>query len=625
MTITLDRLPFDVLFYIASILKFDDIINLSHSCRQLKLLLNESTLCRKTIETHAPYSKEARLAQDRHITYGEAVQSVYDRREAFSNAYPFSARIVGQGTAFTYRQGILCVLSGSTIRVSDEHTTPAFFNIDLSRTLGSLSESSTGSPSELKISLLYYSDNILAIHYGRKTRPNNGRILAISTKTDLADEERLLEDIPLESSYKLFVRHTATYLYYGTYTGVGDHGHHEWEIRGVSLDKAHPLPKQTRPLQLEEFFGTDIGFTIAFEIHNGYFYALSNQTSFEVEEIDWTSFYHCIRFPLSKPLCNEVEINTRVYRRQHKEGPIHDSWTDLTIQVDELTNKPFIVESRREWLNSSSSQLRTFYITDIEFPKLTTSTPSEGGSPTPGSADQNPLPIDDPLRALLDSSNNPNFAPDQPRLNWNAHPEFEPGCNPARSFVFSKTKFRAYNFSCSSFIDLVEDEKCCSGVSVGPCLRIRIGSRRPAPIDWEPSDKITSSRNQSIGPPPLGDTWYRHSSIRMWPPPANTCPCSKRLHEILNPRMVSESVYNRTITGEMDERSFVYMVRPGRSYSTDDENALGTIIAISFNRERRDTSTQEPELNSQGHSKDVFNPSYWHWQPGHLCRVQQCC
>ncbi|KAH4215307.1 hypothetical protein HBH98_254720 [Parastagonospora nodorum] len=28
---------------------------------------------------------------------------------------------------------------------------------------------------------------------------------------------------------------------------------------------------------------------------------------------------------------------------------------------------------------------------------------------------------------------------------------------------------------------------------------------------------------------------YHNSQIRMWPPPASRCPCSKRLHDIMNP------------------------------------------------------------------------------------------
>lgn len=57
MTITLDRLPFDILFHISSILEFDDIIHLGHTCRQLKTLLHERTLCRKAIEVSVALTK----------------------------------------------------------------------------------------------------------------------------------------------------------------------------------------------------------------------------------------------------------------------------------------------------------------------------------------------------------------------------------------------------------------------------------------------------------------------------------------------------------------------------------------------------------------------------------------
>jgi hypothetical protein len=72
-------------------------------------------------------------------------------------------------------------------------------------------------------------------------------------------------------------------------------------------------------------------------VHKDYFYALSNQTSFEGEEIDWTSFYHCIRFPLDsfcKALLEKTE-NKSMWRRQHQEGPIDDRLINLRLDVDE--------------------------------------------------------------------------------------------------------------------------------------------------------------------------------------------------------------------------------------------------------------------------------------------------
>lgn len=56
MTIALDRLPFDVLFHVTSCLELDDIVHLGYTCRQLRLHLNESTLCRRTVEVCEAYA-----------------------------------------------------------------------------------------------------------------------------------------------------------------------------------------------------------------------------------------------------------------------------------------------------------------------------------------------------------------------------------------------------------------------------------------------------------------------------------------------------------------------------------------------------------------------------------------
>jgi len=46
----LDSLPFDVLFGVSLNLDVEDIVHLSNSCRQLRFLLTEETLCRKLVE-----------------------------------------------------------------------------------------------------------------------------------------------------------------------------------------------------------------------------------------------------------------------------------------------------------------------------------------------------------------------------------------------------------------------------------------------------------------------------------------------------------------------------------------------------------------------------------------------
>lgn len=50
MPLGIDQLPYDLLFMIAAILDLEDVCHLFFTCRQLRLLLQEHTLCKKIIE-----------------------------------------------------------------------------------------------------------------------------------------------------------------------------------------------------------------------------------------------------------------------------------------------------------------------------------------------------------------------------------------------------------------------------------------------------------------------------------------------------------------------------------------------------------------------------------------------
>ena len=437
---------------------------------------------------------------------------------------PFSARSLGKAHAFIYKQGFLCVLIDNMIQVSDIHRSTEPVRFDLLEVIEPLGKPST---SETQINFLYYADNLLAMHQEGRGR-GTGRIWLVSTEPGLPEKHRLKRKIVLGSTHKLFARHTSSFLYFGTYTGISDSsGHHEWEIRGVSLDPTLPIETpSTKPLQLEEFFGSDIGSTVAFEIHNGYFYAVSNQTTFDVEEIDWTSFYHVIRFPVETPVLEAMEIRDNVYRRQHREGPIHDSWTDLSIQYDEKSNRPIIVEARKEWQNGSSKQYRTFYMSKMHFGSDGSRSPSpepeEVGVRNTGK-DEPDLP-NDPLVTTLESHDRPNYMPEVPRKTWQVHPEFGPDCTNTRSFILSRTRFRGYNYSAKAFVDLVEDDTCCP-TSITPCIRLRVGARQPAPFlplntPMEPSSlKGKEKEIEQDEKEAKKRAEYRHSEIAMWPPP----------------------------------------------------------------------------------------------------------
>ncbi|KAF1849311.1 uncharacterized protein K460DRAFT_280091 [Cucurbitaria berberidis CBS 394.84] len=619
MTISLDRLPFDILFHIASSLEPEAIIHLGQTCRQLHALLNERTLCRRAVEIHYPHTEEARLARAEDITYKQALSAIYDRRHAFSHAYPFSARILGQGSTFLYRQGTVCVSEGDTVRISDVHALSDTCQLDLPAIIRPILESNFASPGRFKVSLLYYSDGILAAHAVGGSEANIDHIFAISTAAQPPIGGRVIRAFQVASSTKLFVRHNARYLYYGTHSGMGHDDHHKWIIDGISLDRDFLLPDRKRPLLLENFHGTDIGSTVVFEIHNDFFYAVSNQGTFEVEEIDYTSFYHWVRFPVNQPLPDFVEKNERLYRRQHRQGPIHDSWTDLTLQLDERTNETMIVESRREWAQASSRQSRTFYVTSLELDEAPVSSPSAESS-------DEPLLPDDILAGLVDSTNNPNFMRTPRQYSWSQHPEFSKSDVSPRSFILARTKLRAYNYSCTSFLDLVEDERCCNDPSRPPCLRLRIGSRREAPLDIAPSNIRGKERVDEMELDFADKTVYRHSPIRMWPPPASRCPCSKRLHGIINPTLPYGPSHTRTIIGVLDDRSLVYMVKPGRSYGSSDDKVMGTIVLVDFSRpfKSQDAGPTSSVSMSRMDSKmdDEFSPASWEWTPGLEKRCQ---
>ncbi|KAI4704284.1 hypothetical protein J4E81_001350 [Alternaria sp. BMP 2799] len=259
----------------------------------------------------------------------------------------------------------MCVFDAGVVYVTDLNSRKEAIPLDLQAIIRPVLESKFRAFGNISVRLLYYADEILSVHAIPKYNSDDSHIFAINTAANLADGQRVIESVRLSECSKLFVRHNKHYLYYGTHTGIGDDGHHKWEIEGISLHEDFRITERERPVLLDKFHGSDIGSTIAFEIHNNYFYAVSNQGTFEVEEIDYTSFYHVVRFPLDKP--DEVQKDERLFRRQHKQGPIHDSWTDLALQLDERTNETVIVESRREWAQASSRQSRTFYVTKMDF------------------------------------------------------------------------------------------------------------------------------------------------------------------------------------------------------------------------------------------------------------------
>ncbi len=326
-----------------------------------------------------------------------------------------------------------------------------------------------------------------------------------------------------------------------------------------------------KPFQLADFVGSDIGSTACFKIHEDHLYAVSNQTSFEVEEIDWTSYYHCIKIPLGdkKPDLKAY----RIWQRQHGEGPINDSWTDLSLQKDEQTNELLIVECRKEWLGGGSANIRTYYTQPLRL---------NAGDDVIQTCN---FPADDPLTRTLDEHSKPHFSEPRKRIRKHYHHEYEqsrldPRNSAPRDFILAKTKFRAYNSSAMSFIDLVSDP---APVAIGSArmrdrLRLRIASRKqrsPLVNDPDcPGQMLLRKPELDENDDPIkgSEEDFHPTEIYLWPP--DDAPTE--IYDVLCPagRMGN-------VDAIADERSIIYITDAPSNATRGGGNARA-IVMISF-------------------------------------------
>jgi hypothetical protein len=535
-----------------------------------------------------------------------AFRRVAKRHEALATATPYIVATVGLADAYLYCKGVLCYTLDDRVRVLDLHNSgqeetvisiPAL----LTKALSEIEDNSRG-----VFQILYYSDNIISCLYKSSGPDSSAWLIAFSIKT-----KRILATKGLASTDKIFVRHNKRYLYYGTHSEIGTDGYKKWVIHGFDFKNRKWYPQK---IHLPDLVGSEMGSTICFEFYREHFYALSNQTSFEVEEIDWTSFYHCIRFPLASPCKDLLEKtdDSSMWRRQHQEGPIDDRWTSLRLDEDETTGELKIVESRKEWyLGSSRSQI-TYYTTDIIFPDLCkdeqldfaysqsesvasasisafpptsslsapstsstailNSTASSSSSADTSSAlptaaattsgatspkshhhDLSNLP-DDPILRLLRPDDNPHHIRPPPRLPQNTHPGNDGSHKP--TFTLAKSRIRHYHTTASTYLDLVDD---------------------PLPTDWQGTQRLRlRAGSRSLGPPliyssgekrgilraPNSDLrialkeMYREREIVYWPAAQDPEHPDGDLDEVY--RLLNPPSHLGNVQGTADERSLVY-------------------------------------------------------------------
>ncbi|KAL2071325.1 hypothetical protein VTL71DRAFT_12560 [Oculimacula yallundae] len=596
----LGSLPYEVLANVAHNLSFDDIFSLGLTHRDFLFLLTEERICKSFVQNKIKYSNEALTALENGGGNARALRIAAKRRDAIATAYPFVVATIGFCDAYVYHKGILCYTLDDRIRILDiHHSADEEYVISipglLTAALSDICDNSAG-----KFKCLYYSDGILSCLYDACNEDSPVWLIAFHMKS-----KRILVTHELESTDKIFVRHNAQYLYYGTHSEIGTDGYKKWVIHGYEY-KARKW--YDHKVHLPDMVGSEIGSTICFEIYKDHFYALSNQTSFEVEEIDWTSFYHCIRFPLNSP-CRDLEERTdneSMWRRQHQEGPIDDRWTSLHLDENETTGELRIVEARKEWYKGCSKSQRTYYTTDIIFPVLvkddedfdnlpdaslqdtsfvmpTTSwvttassdesiaaeapsssvtvsstvtgssgsaTASTVGLSMPDIQDTSRFP-DEPITKMIRKDDNPHHMHAPERLPERTHPGNDGSTQPTHTLA--KSRIRTYHTSCNTFLDLVDD---------------------PHPDDWRGEQRLRLRAGSRKLGPPLRDTtglirkpdhninialeeMYKVPPISYWP----------KAQDLLQPNEHDDEIYKLmnppshlgNVEGTMDERSLVYL------------------------------------------------------------------
>ena len=502
-------------------------------------------------------------------------------------ANPFTAVAIGFCDAYLYCKGVLCYTINDHVRLLDLHHSSQneiVISIPgiLTQVLLELGDHSNGN-----FKVLYCADYILSCVY-KSSGPDSTAWLIVFN----ARFRTVITVKELESMDKIFVRHNKKYIFYGTHSEIGSDGYRKWVVCGYDIEARKWFDQK---VHFPNMVGSEIGSTICFEFHDDYFYALSNQTSFEVEEIDWTSFYHVVRFPLSSP-CKDLVENTEngpaMWRRQHQEGPIDDRWTSLHLDVDHATNELKIVESRKEWHLGASRSQRTFYTTPIKFPELLRVNKEEGTDISSSDDDYNltstidqsspqvsspsrstsvviaTLPTseahppnhhhnfeslpDVPLKNLLQSSDNPRYIHPPPRLAHRTHPSNDSASTP--TYTLANSRLRTYHPSSSTFIDLV-NSPLPSDWQNRQRLQLRVGGRKLAPTLIDPVTKLLKKPSPELEV--ALKELYVEEEIRFWPPNDG----GEEWEEVS--RLLNPPDFLGDVEGVGDEMGMVYVTGTG--------------------------------------------------------------
>ncbi|CAG8205674.1 unnamed protein product [Penicillium salamii] len=529
---SLESLPFDILFQIAAYLDVRDYIHISHSSHSMFSSMKNTIIARATVKNTMLHSKEGQAAWAGEIGHYQAIQHRFDIHEAVATASPYSVSVLAYATDFLYHQGFLCYRFKNQIRLLNVHGAgqkERVLDLDhvvrriigIGNVLSDLGE---------QITLLRFSSGILILLVNQ-TNSNEGILIAIDLQSHpgQARRRRLLLQEPVSSSDPiLFVRHTRLYIWCGTFT-LANGQEVAWQVWGTDFRTL-----QRTEFPVERAVDGELDKTICFEVYQGHLYMVSIIDDRE------SSFYH---WSCYAPNRGSKKGNGRLWRRDHREGPIHEMWADLSIQVDEKNGLPVILECRREWLDGGSENHRTYYTTPLPTPdEALAMQPAEGLTHQGGLVDS-----DDEHRESTEK-----------RQARDCHAEHETSdpLDQRFDFIPAYTRYSSYHLAAATYIDLVNDPKSqADGVHFQHCLRLRTKSRNRDRSDEKGVRRYRSplsdaGQSQTDGPSEGVSEGYFHAhGVYLWPP----VNAPSRLLDLLCPDKSTSLV--RAVC---DERSLIY-------------------------------------------------------------------